>query len=425
MKKQTKQLALLLALTLMIICVCALVASCGESDDPILTRATTTTESTTVADITTTGDVTETTAVTQGTDESTASSQTETTSTTMPQYTTDTEDGEYVNPLTGLKNLDSNPNNLRPVAVVVDNIKEAYPNQEGLDQADVVYELLVAPGITRYLAVFQDYSKLDTVCNVRSGRDYHISLSLGHNAVLVCHGGAQNSTYDFFQLAADKLGSRWGFVDTAWDTKVFCKENVELFQKSSGRSELGYKDTFVKSDVLRLVFKNRSQFLSNGGTITGAPAGFTFSSSDDVNIANGEKATTVNVLFTCSGAAGAKYVTFNYDATSGKYIRYQDNKTSDCGEILAFKNVLVLGTEVKNIAGTKEDPNIATAKTTGSGAGYYFTNGKAVAIEWRKATDSDTLSFYYHGTNVEVELSRGQSYIGFVNENYVENSFFG
>lgn len=422
MKKQTKQLALLLALTLMIICVCALVAGCGETPDPILTLDSTTTESTIATDNSSETRVTETTTQSTFTSSETTS---ETTSTTMPKYTTDDETGIYVNPLSGLKNLDSDPSKLRPVAIVVDNIKEAYANQEGLDQADIVYELLVAPGITRYLAVFQDYSKLDTVCNVRSGRDYHISLSLGHNAVLVCHGGAQNSTYDFFQLAADKLGSRWGFVDTAWDTKVFCKENVSLFQKSSSRPELGYKDTFIKSNVLRLVFKGSSKFLSEGGTITGAPVGFSFSSSDNVNVENGEKATNINVLFTCTGASGKKFVSFNYDATSKKYIRYQDNKTSDCGEILAFKNVLILGTEVTNVKGTKEDPNVSLVKTTGSGVGYYFTNGKAVRIEWRKATDRDVLSFYYYGTNVEVELSRGQSYVGFVNESYVENSFFG
>ena len=136
---------------------------------------------------------------------------------------------QRLNMLTGEPTA-STVSNIRPIAIVVDNISNSYKNQTGLDQADVLYEALVAPGITRFLMVASDYTLLDGVCNIRSGRDYHLDFAAYHNAILVCHGGSITPNYDFFTLAAERYGSRWGFIDTEFE-KWFCmKEYGNLYR---------------------------------------------------------------------------------------------------------------------------------------------------------------------------------------------------
>ena len=367
---------------------------------------------------------------------------TEAPATTEPIVTTSpepvVEDGAYVNPLTGLKTLNYSPINTRPVAIVIDNIKNAYANQKGIGQADVLYEALVAPGITRYLAVVQDYEKLTTMCNVRSGRDYHIDLALGHNAILVAHGGSITENYDFFALVAKKLGAKvshvlgdidaYKFVNTK-DEPMFSwadyTEKYGTIQNRHSRNDLAY-DTVVNGTALKLVISGSitSLFSKAGGSAAGIPKGFTFASSGTANMSNALSATNIDVQFTCSGASGTKFVEFKYDAASGRYVRYQDKKYSGAGEILSFNNVIVLGTEVKDATGTKEDPHISLVKTTGSGSGYYFTNGKAIKITWNKSSDTAPLKFYVSGTLTELELSKGNTYVGFVESSYVTSTFF-
>lgn len=53
-----------------------------------------------------------------------------------------------INPLTGLENLDPAKENVRPVAVMVNNVKVAQKVQTGPAAADIVYETEVEGGIT-------------------------------------------------------------------------------------------------------------------------------------------------------------------------------------------------------------------------------------------------------------------------------------
>ena len=59
--------------------------------------------------------------------------------------------------------IDSTVGMQRPVAIMINNIEEATPQQCGTSQADILYEAVVEGGITRLMAVFQDTSKIERV----------------------------------------------------------------------------------------------------------------------------------------------------------------------------------------------------------------------------------------------------------------------
>ena len=105
-----------------------------------------------------------------------------TTTTVSPPTSTTTTTGPpapTVFPLTGLPA--QNPGQLgAPVVVKIDNVDVARP-QDGIGQADIVYEEMVEGGLTRLAAVFQsDYPTV--VGPVRSGRltDQFIADDLNH-----------------------------------------------------------------------------------------------------------------------------------------------------------------------------------------------------------------------------------------------------
>jgi hypothetical protein len=91
------------------------------------------------------------------------------------------------NLLTGLPNLTDEAVGKRPVAVMVNNVKAAFP-QYGVAQADIIFEVPVEGGSTRFMAMYGDYTQVPKVCSVRSCRMYFPEFSEGFDAVYVNWG---------------------------------------------------------------------------------------------------------------------------------------------------------------------------------------------------------------------------------------------
>lgn len=420
MKKELKQILLMFLAIAMVATICASVIGCGgqsqTTDDPGLTLKPNPTDQTTTAPTVTTAPGT--TVPVQTTTSASA-----TTTVINPPVTTKPVtpvEGSYINPLTGLKTSKNDPSNKRPIAVVIDNISNAYKNQKGLYQADILYEALVAPGITRYLAVIEDYESVRDICNVRSGRDFHIDIAQSHNAILVCHGGSINEKYDFYQLIANRLGNRFAIVDTMFEPITSWKENGETYgtiQNKGSRKDLLH-DTVVNGTALKLMITGKSsRFAKSGTSYTGAPKGFKFGTSSAV--ASNISARTVKIDFTMDNNTSKKEVTFEYDSSSGKYIRSQVAVNGLSGEQLSFTNVIFLGVDVTCDKGPKEDPKIAFISVTGAGKGYYCYGGKMIAINWAKSANGTLILTTENGT--ELTLAAGNTYIGYLEKDYVND----
>lgn len=419
MKKELKQILLMILTIAIVASFCATAISCGGSGNKQTTEEGGLTLKPSTTDIPsppeTTTSSTSPVSTTTEISETTTEKPIETTKPITPPET-----GTYINPLTGLKTSVTDPSNKRPVAIVVDNISNAYKNQKGLYQADILYEALVAPGITRYVAIIEDYESVKDICNVRSGRDYHIDIAQGHNAILVCHGGSITNNYNFYQLVISRLGSRYAFVDTKDEYVTGTEEGGKKYgtiQNYKSRSDLLF-DTVVNGSALKIMVTGKSsRFAKSGAGYTGAPNGFKFGTSSASSSSISAK--TVKVQFTMDNNTSTKDVTFTYDSTSDKYIRSQLPKegTNISGEELSFTNVVFLGVEVTQGKGTEEDPRMALIDVTGSGKGYYCYGGKMVAIRWSKTANGALRLMTENGT--ELTLSAGNTYIGYLEKDYV------
>ncbi|MDD7180210.1 MAG: DUF3048 domain-containing protein [Eubacteriales bacterium] len=419
MKKELKQILLMILTIAIVASFCATAISCGGSGNKQTTEEGGLTLKPSTTDIPsppeTTTSSTSPVSTTTEISETTTEKPIETTKPITPPET-----GTYINPLTGLKTSVTDPSNKRPVAIVVDNISNAYKNQKGLYQADILYEALVAPGITRYVAIIEDYESVKDICNVRSGRDYHIDIAQGHNAILVCHGGSITNNYNFYQLVISRLGSRYAFVDTKDEYVTGTEEGGKKYgtiQNYKSRSDLLF-DTVVNGSALKIMVTGKSsRFAKSGADYTGAPNGFKFGTSSASSSSISAK--TVKVQFTMDNNTSTKDVTFTYDSASDKYIRSQLPKegTNISGEELSFTNVVFLGVEVTQGKGTEEDPRMALIDVTGSGKGYYCYGGKMVAIRWSKTAKGALRLMTESGA--ELTLSAGNTYIGYLEKDYV------
>jgi hypothetical protein len=337
-----------------------------------------------------------------------------------------------MNVLTG-EPVPSDISSMRPIAIVVDNISNAYKNQTGLDGADVLYEALVAPGITRFLMVTADYTKLDSVCNIRSGRDYHMDFAAYHNAVLICHGGSATANYDFFTLAAQRYGSRWGYIDTEFEKWFYMREYGDLYGTIDNRGErkdLAYDTVFKPKALTALVSSGESKFATRGnGTLTGkAKESLRFVEyGTKKDMSGASSAREIALKFKCENSTTVKNVSYVYSEAQGKYLRLQDGKAhvdAQTGRQLSFTNVITLFTEVKAVStGLSSDPVMTLVETQNSaqGYGYYFTGGRVIEIRW--SADGDDLCLTEPDGNV-LTMNTGNTYIGYLDDSYLSGGQF-
>lgn len=425
MKKELRRIALIFAVLFVFMTTSLFLLSCGGEG------SSTTTKNPLIPNISSTGTVsTESTSAT-----SSGTANTDNT-TSVP---VDPGEGNYINPLTGLKTT-YNSSSKRPVAIVVDNVGVALDHQSGLNQADVLYEALVAPGITRFLMVVSDYTDLQDVCNVRSARVYHIDLAANHNAVLVAHNG--ETWNDFVSVASQRLGGGWnaalgkntfGYVNTKEEYAFGTKEGGQKYgtikyytgSYDSGRTDLQY-DTIITSRALLATLQSQtSRFNLSGNTHIGSTTlSLKFIAvGTSKNMDGASSASNVRLNFTMNNYAGDKNVSYSYQ--DGKYYRYQDNVAhvdSVTNEQLSCTNLITLFTDVQNNkSGLSEDPNVTTMRTTGTGTGYYFHGGKCIKINWSKSTwDSALILTTEDGQ--ELTLACGNTHIAYLNNTDISES---
>lgn len=102
--------------------------------------------------------------------------------------------------------LDSNT---RPIAIMINNHRTAQPLQTGLNDAYLVYEIVVEGGITRMLAVFKD-ADTARIGTIRSSRHYFLDYALENDAIYVHYGWSPQAEEDIYNLGINNVN---GMVD--------------------------------------------------------------------------------------------------------------------------------------------------------------------------------------------------------------------
>ena len=298
-------------------------------------------------------------------------------------------DPARVNPLSG-REMSGEYRNLRPVAVMFNNLKAAQP-QLGVSQADIIYEIPAEGGITRMVGLFQTMDGVGILGSIRSTRAYYLEVALGHDALLVHAGGSPEAYRNIPNWGVDNMdGVRGGS-----DAQIFWRD-------AERKKTAGYEHSLLTSG------EKVQAYLDGGRYRTEHKDGYVYEQAfaEDATPAGGTSAEQFKLYY-----SAYKTGTFEYDAEARVYLVGQYGgayKDGNSGEQVGVSNVLILETDIHEIAGDKEGR--LDVRMTGSGNGTYFCGGKCVPIQWSKA-DRNSQFVYRLTDGTPLTLEQGTSYV--------------
>jgi len=299
-----------------------------------------------------------------------------------PEVTEESHEGEMRSYLTGLW-VPVETGTKRPYAIQFSNYKTVR-NQWGIGQADIVYEALVEGGITRLLAIGQNFSG-DRIGSIRSSRHYFVSFADEYDAIYIHYGKTKYAESKIKELAINNLDGITGIGNTVFyrDNSMKAPHNAftSLDKIHAGIEQKGYR-TELNSD-----YEPHYKFYDS-----------------DTDLSEGTLCNKISLKYPYN----KPYL--EYNSSDKLYYRYQFNeahKDSNTGEQLAFKNIIVQFVKEWDI--DKNGYQTMELENT-EGTGYYITNGKMVPITWKK-NESRKWMRYYDSSGEELTLNPGKTYI--------------
>lgn len=328
--------------------------------------------------------------------------------TTLPPEDTTAPDPDdplptYIDPLTGLEGL-KDVTSVRPIAIFYDNVSSAAP-QSGIAKADVLIEVMVEGGISRLIAITNDYdNNTDVFGPIRSARPYMVELSAAFGSLMVGAGYSDqgyasivNNGLQYINGVHDRYAGSWFYRDP------------------ERNKNFGYAHSLM---ITSKGIKQMAQINSFETTLSSIPNNFSFVQQGKSVALNGGSSTHVILSY-----SNYQKVQFIYSASTGTYYRYQfgdrAHLDAETGEQLNFKNLFVLFTPSEKIEGDTEGR--LDVETVGSGAGYYITGGKYAEIRWMR--NAETGAFRFTTTSgMPLTVNRGTSFISIVDDDLKDTS---
>lgn len=287
-----------------------------------------------------------------------------------------------------VKIVDTN-SKTRPYAVSINNTPVAVKVQEGLNNAYLVYEIPTEGFTSRLLAFFKDQDDV-TLGTIRSARHNFLDYAHESDAIFVFYGWSHYAKDELTKGGTDYINGNVGKFSS-----VFWRNNPEnLASEHTAYTSIKSIKNYATKNSYRLESdKSEDTILLNYKI-------------EEVNLDNLEgvgDATEITLPY------GNITTVFKYNPDTKEYIKNVNGveiKDHNTKEKITTKNIIIVKIDY-NVASDNKYWNL---KNTGTGDGFYITNGKYVPIKWSKETrNSKTKYTYLNGE--EIEVNDGRTYI--------------
>lgn len=301
-------------------------------------------------------------------------------------------------PLSGLPAGNGAATNRKPLVIKIDNAPAARPHY-GITQADMVFEIIVEGGVTRLAAVFHGQDPA-TIGGVRSARLVDRSLTPMVRGALVYSG---TSAYAWSLISRD--ADQGKYIELSADhAQGYFRVNFRpapynLFTSAANqRQNLKQLGAETANDIPKwgfLVSQDHPAMLA--GMTGGAPA------------------TEITVPYRADTSA----VSYQYDAATKTYARFQNAAGKAVRDVDALTNKPVAATDVVIIQTEIWDvPDIVDAagslsndmRMTGTGLATVFRDGLRQDGTWSRKDDLSPFAFK-NAAGEQILLSPGQPWI--------------
>ncbi len=297
--------------------------------------------------------------------------------------------------------VDSEVAGTRPIAVMTPNENNAVPHYN-LSKASIIYEANVEGRMTRMLAIYEDWTKLDKIGNIRSLRPYYAYWAFEWDAFLVHFGGPFFINDIIDQPTTENIDGMLGTDSAAFFRSTDRTPPHNSYTSGSGLAgviqQKGYSLRYRElTDDNHFLFTNKSSPNTLSQYDTAA-----------------RNATYIDM----SGCYPLTRCYFEYNEEDGLYYRSQhlsfgtDGPHMDAAGVqLTFKNVLVQYVKTEDLG----EGYLAFQCHDTTRDGWFFTNGKGIHVNWEKTSDYGSTKYYDDYGN-EIILNTGKTMICIVEE---------
>lgn len=313
--------------------------------------------------------------------------------------------------LTGLQKGDDYPEGQRICAVMVNNITKARPTR-GLSEAKIVFEIKVEGGITRFMAMYEDYKTIPEVGSVRSARDQFLQLLIPTWGFYVHEGPHQNQPtnwmlrdyeYGELDLQPNLGGLAWRDQDRlnqGYATEYTMYTDGEHITNVIEKNNLDTQRTYI-SPIFSFVPYNEPARELEGGNL------------DEIGIIH---SASYRTIFHYNN--GNNYYDMSqYNASAHAVQKSVDENT---GEQLHFDNVIVLFAPMTLYSNSP----LVKVDYGNIGIGFYFSGGQYEIIRWAKGAPDQPLRLLVNDdTETGLLINPGTSYVAVVDDAEQENFY--
>ncbi len=268
------------------------------------------------------------------------------------QNNAEASDLKYMHPLTGA--AANEVSDRRAITAIINNHPKARP-QSGLEQADVVYEVLAEGNVTRYLAVYQSEVP-ERIGPIRSARDYFVQLAEGLDSIHILHGYSPDAKTLLDDGYVDHLNGLFH------DGTLF---NRDASRKAPHNSYTTYEQ----------IIKGAKE---QGYKLTGSPEAWPFLSNEEAAAIEGEEARKATVLY---GDADfdAVYTYIEEDGQYGRTVKNEPAVDAETGQEIMLDNIIIMEAPHRTI----DQKGRRDIDLSGEGNAYLLQKGKWNTIQWQ------------------------------------------
>lgn len=271
----------------------------------------------------------------------------------------------------------------RPIAVMIDNHKDAWP-QAALNEAYVVYEIIVEGGETRLMPIFKG-KDLAKIGPIRSSRHYFLDYAMENDAIYVHYGWSPQAESD---IATYKVNNINGISESS-------KNFWRVKDKKAPHNAVT-----ATANIWTMANTKKYRTTSNAKSVLNYK-------TEEINLEEGTVANEVKIPYSQSNT-----VSYKYNEETKRYERYSKGilqKDWDTKQTVTTKNIIITFAENYTLQDV-ENKGRQGLKNTGDKKGYYITNGKAVEITCSKSSRTDK-TVYKDLSGKEIDVNDGNTFI--------------
>ena len=309
----------------------------------------------------------------------------------------------------------------RPIAVMIDNHTGAWP-QAGLNEAYIVYEIIVEGGETRLMPVFKG-KELDKIGPVRSSRHYFLDYALENDAIYVHFGWSPQAEKDISRLKVNNINGITESTTSFWRVKEKAAPHNAVTNTSKileMANNKNYKTTSNEKSVLNYVAdeftlgekyetKVETEESNNSTSNTSSNSTNTTTTTSAKSSAENQvlKATKITIPY-----SKLHTVVYEYNAETKRYTRYARKKAQtdwNTKEPITTKNIII---EFINNTDLKDGENKGRQdlNTVGTFDGYYITNGETIKIKCTKSSRNEKTVYKDLSGNI-IDVNDGNTWV--------------